>query len=158
MQRILQVAVLTFLICLCISATVALGTFLYARYGDAPSKISELERRTEKLEAAVAAHKQWHVEMRTNRIFLGNSPVDTKRGDLQLSASTNGVQTFSVMLTKSHNLVAAYLNDWAPHSEIQKFAEFRVVVRNGEVFVDAIPRSKETISMEFTCAVICEDW
>jgi hypothetical protein len=158
LQRVLQITFLTFLICLCISVTVALGTFIYVRYGDAPSRVSELERRTDKLEAGLASLKQWHVVESTNRVFAGRSPENSRWGDVMLNASSNDVQSSRIMTSKAHRLVAAFLRDWVPHSEMQKFESFRIVLREGQVFLDAVPKPNEQISMEFTYAVICEDW
>ena len=124
MNRVFQITLLIFLICLCVLGVAALGTFLYVRYGDAPSKVSDVERRMQQLES----RPLWRVRPYLSSVSTTDRPESTNRIDVcRLVYGTNTVQTFTRALGKeSGHIVTAWVSDWTPRSEMAKFEQFSV--------------------------------
>ena len=165
MKRVFQIALLTLLICLCVLVITAFSTYLNVRVIDDPSRISNrisnLEGRMDELRALenrLENRSQYRVITYTNRVFLRETPASSKRGDVQLSLTDTNMQTAKLNAPrgKGDYFLLVSLTDCKPQSELQKFREFRVVIRDHDVCLDAIPKPGETISMEFSYTIFCE--
>jgi hypothetical protein len=153
MSRIIQAATLVLLICLCILGVAALGTFLYVRYGDAPSRVSEVESRMKPLES----RPEWTTRHYVSHISTTDRPASTNSWDeCRLVYGTNSVQTFSLFLGKeSGHIVTAWISDWTPRSEMTKFEEFRVSKHHDAQFdIAAKVGTNESVAMDFTVTFI----
>jgi len=153
MSRVIQAATLVLLICLCILGIAALGTFLYVRYGDAPSRVSEVERRMEPLESRPV----WRTRHYVSHISTTDRPAGTNYyEECRLVYGTNSVQTFSCFLGKeSGHIVTAWISDWTPRSEMAKFEKFSVS-RHHDAGFDIVAKvsTNESVAMDFTLTFI----
>ncbi len=139
LNRLFQIALLVCFTCCCLLLVTALGAFLYQRYGDAPSRLAELEERTKRLET----EKRWFTRS-------WHETIGTTDG-------RNAPQFHSVPpKLGSYKVVEAWLTDWSPRSELLKFEEFRIIPDGSGVIVLAKPRTNEMVKMEFWITAIYE--
>jgi len=153
MSRVIQAVVLVLLICSCILGVTTLGTFLYVRYGDAPSRVSEIESRMKPLESRPV----WRMRCYVLQISTTDRPAGTNSWDeCRLVYGTNSVQTFTNFLGKeSGHIVTAWISDWTPRSEMAKFEEFSVSRHHDTEFnIAAKVNTNESVAMEFTVSFI----
>jgi hypothetical protein len=157
LNRIFQIALLVLLICLCVLGVAALGTFLYVRYADAPSRIAGIERQTQWLES----RPEWRIRRWTWRISTTDRPDSTNSSDYKLVFGTNAVQKFDDVLGKeSGRIVTAWVSDWTPRSEMSKFDQFNVHKRRDkdtEFEISAKAQTNESVAMQFTVTFIIEE-
>ena len=153
MKRILQIGLVTLVICVCLLGSFALGTFLYVRYGGTPSRLAEIESRTERLER----QKPWTTRTWVERIASEGTTNEWRV--LRLTNNLPEVQKFHSWPDKQSSgtkAIAAWLTDWTPRSEILKFEQFRVLGYQDTVLIMAKPRTNESISMEIWITAIFE--
>src|SRR5262245_8789747 len=140
MNRVLQIGLITLVICLSVLGVAVLGTFLYARYGGGPSHIRALEERVQKLESREGCRiHTWYETIATSGT----------NGVLQL---TNGmqVQTFGIRRPGPYEpgwFSEAWVVECEPRTEILKFDEFTVKPYKEGVIVSARQRTNEAVSM-----------
>jgi len=158
MKRVFQIVLMVFLSCLCILGVAALGTFLHVLYGDAPSKVTQLEKRVQALESLPV----WRPGSYRCHISTTDRPESTNWWEnCRLAYGTNGIQTFDIYLGKQPGKIRnAWISDWTPRSEMAKFDELSVTAvrdQDGCFRISAKAHTNESVSMDFTVTFVLHE-
>ena len=158
MQRLPKIALLALLVFLLVLLAAWGVQSVYMGYTAQIARIAELESRVEKLKGV--SHPPWMVREDSFRISTTDRPSGTNWNDFRLDYGSNALQKFEGFVSKEPgHILTAWVSDWSPRSEMEKFERFDVTPVWGtskfEVFAKA--HTNASISMEFTLTFIDEE-
>jgi hypothetical protein len=157
MSRLSRIALITVAACFLMLLLAWVGTAAYARYSAAKERIAELEARVQELRGT--AHPRWRVRVGTFSITTTDRPPTTNHTDFRLVYGTNAPQSFVDYIFKEPgHIVAAWVSDWTPRSEMSKFEQFTIwpSYDSSKFEVVAKARPGESVAMDFKMTFLVE--
>jgi hypothetical protein len=157
MNRWPKIAALTLLVGVLFLLSARLVRDVYVESIDR-TRIEELESKVKGLQDI--AHPAWRVRWSGFSVSTTDRPQNSHDlYDLRLPYGTNTVQKLDGELGKvSGHIVAAWISDWTPRSEMTKFDQLSVSNRGGTKFeIVAKAHTNESVTIEGEVTFIIEE-
>jgi hypothetical protein len=157
MRRISKVALKTVVGCVVAVLVTWATNAIYSSYRTRANHFADLEATVQSLKAQ--AHPKWRVRKGRFSISTTDRATGTNRTDFRLVYGTNDVQKFEDHIWKeTGHIVAAWVSDWSPRSEMGKFEQFSLFSSGDRSKFEVIAKAhpNESVAMEFTMTFIVE--